>query len=49
MAEPMPGKFNALAIYNAEIARGIVHTQEWDARMAALQEEFWQWQQRQSA
>ena len=42
--EPMPGKFEPLAAYNAEVARGIVHTAEWDARMGRLQEEFWQWQ-----
>lgn len=29
-----------LAIYNAEIARGIVHTPEWDEQMQRLQEQF---------
>ena len=32
--------FETLATYNAEVARGIVHTPEWDARMADLQREF---------
>jgi len=32
--------FETLAVYNAERARGIVHTPEWDARMAALQVKF---------
>ena len=36
----MPQKFEVLAVYNAEVARGIVHTPEWDARMAALQAEY---------
>lgn len=42
--EPMPFKFEALAMYNAERARGIVHTAEWDAKMAALQQEFNDWE-----
>jgi hypothetical protein len=29
-----------LAQYNAEVARGIVHTPEWDERMAKYQAEF---------
>ena len=32
--------FNTLARYNAEVAHGIVHTPEWDERMAALQSQF---------
>jgi len=32
-----PGPLTALATYNAERARGLVHTPEWDAKMAALQ------------
>jgi hypothetical protein len=36
----MPDKFNPLARYNAEVARGIMHTPEWDAQMAALQREY---------
>lgn len=35
-----PDKFEQLAVYNAECARGIVHTPDWDARMAALQKEW---------
>ncbi len=30
----------ALATYNAERSRGIVHTTEWDAKMAELQREY---------
>ncbi len=32
--------FHALASYNAEVSRGIVHTPEWDARMADLQRAY---------
>jgi len=39
----MPDKFHALAQYNAEIARGIVHTAEWKHRMILLQREFNAW------
>ena len=42
--EPMPDRFIPLAGYNAEVWRGIGHTPEFDARMAALQREFDQWQ-----
>jgi hypothetical protein len=35
-----PDNFEMLAAYNAERARDIVHTPEWDARMAALQVKF---------
>ena len=35
-----PDSFEMLAVYNSERARGIVHTPEWDARMAALQVKF---------
>ncbi len=41
----MLSKFETLAVYNAEVTRGIVHTPEWDAKMAGLQQEFDQWQQ----
>lgn len=41
--EPMPAKFEELAQYNAEVARGISHSAEWKARMAQLQEEFDTW------
>jgi hypothetical protein len=35
-----PLDFEMLAAYDAERERGIVHTPEWDARMAALRLEF---------
>jgi hypothetical protein len=35
-----PYEFNALAIYNSERARGIVHTPEWDEKMRLEQERF---------
>ncbi len=35
-----PGPVTALNMYNAERARGLVHTAEWDAKMAALQAEY---------
>jgi len=31
------GEINDLATYNSEVARGIVHTDEWKARMSELQ------------
>lgn len=31
---------NELGAYNAEVARGIVHTEEWKRRMALLQDRF---------
>ena len=31
---------SALATYNAEVARGIVHTEDYSRRMAALQAEY---------
>jgi hypothetical protein len=39
----MPSRFEPLATYNAECGRGIVHTSEWDARMAVLQREYDEW------
>jgi hypothetical protein len=39
----MPAKFNALATYNGERGRGVTHSTEWAARMAALQQEFDDW------
>ena len=33
-------EFGDLATYNSEVARGIVHTPEWDARMAEDQARF---------
>lgn len=35
-----PYRWNALATYNAERARGIVHTEEWKAKMVVEQEHF---------
>jgi len=34
------GELNSLATYNEERARGVVHTPEWQEKMAALQREF---------
>jgi hypothetical protein len=43
-ADPMNGltsaEVNVLAIYNSEVARGIVHTDEWKSQMSVLQERF---------
>lgn len=33
-------RWSRLAAYNAEVARGIVHTEAWDRRMAEEQAEF---------
>lgn len=33
-------EIDMLALYNSEVARGIVHTDEWKAVMAALQKRF---------
>jgi hypothetical protein len=43
-------ELNQLAAYNAERARGIVHTPAWTARMAELQARFddAQWERRAS-
>lgn len=35
-----PQQINALATYNGECARGIVHTEQYDRKMALLQEHF---------
>jgi hypothetical protein len=40
---PMPVEFDALATYNAERARGLVHTAAWNAAMAELQCQFNEW------
>jgi hypothetical protein len=40
---PLPVKFDDLALYNAERARGLVHTPEYDAAMVLLQCEFNEW------
>ena len=39
----MPDKFRALAQYNAETARGLVHTTKWTHRMILLQRAFDAW------
>lgn len=44
--EPMPSEFSALAHYNAEVGRGIVHAAEWQARMAESQVRFDEWQRK---
>jgi hypothetical protein len=33
-------EFNTLATYNAEVARGIMHTTQWKVKMAALQQRW---------
>lgn len=33
-------EFEYLAVYNAEVARGIMHTPEWQQRMAEVQRRF---------
>ena len=40
---PVPARFGALATYNAERHRGLMHTAEYDAEMARLQCEFNEW------
>jgi hypothetical protein len=35
--QQIPSPYDQLALYNAERARGIVHTPKWDERMAVLQ------------
>ena len=40
---PMPEEYEPLAVYNGERSRGIVHSAEYDAEMAALQEQFNHW------
>lgn len=39
----MPKRFEPLAIFNAEVSRGIPHTPETIMRMAELQAEFNDW------
>lgn len=41
--EPMPRQFGELADYNSRVSKGVRHTAEYDARMAALQGEFDAW------
>jgi len=35
-----PDDLHALATYNSEVMRGLVHTPEWRERMAQLQDQF---------
>jgi hypothetical protein len=42
----MPYRFKALAEYHREVAHGVVHTVQWDARMAELQREYDEWSRR---
>ena len=35
-----PDDVNVLARYNAEVARGLVHTEEWHQKMKELKEQF---------
>ena len=46
---PMPHGFEALAQYNAETYRGLIHTPEHDAKMAESQREFNEWAARDMA
>jgi hypothetical protein len=41
--EREPFEFMELATYNSEVARGLLHTPEWKAKMAAEQERFNRW------
>ncbi len=45
--DPLPAEFAGLTTYNSEVARGLVHTPEWAARMARLQVEYEAWQREQ--
>ncbi len=40
MKRNKPYEFADLATYNSEVARGIVHTEEWKRLMALRQEQF---------
>lgn len=33
-------EFNKLAVYNGEVARGLIHTDAWKRRMGELQSQF---------
>lgn len=43
---PIPDKFKPLAEYSAEVARGLVHTLEYERKMNILQREFEDWKLR---
>ena len=40
--EEWDSKFDALATYNNEVRRGLVHTQEYEKRMDELQKEHYE-------
>lgn len=37
---PKRHKYADLALYNAEVGRGLMHTEEWQAKMEKQQQEF---------
>ena len=39
----LPKQFKPLEAYDAECKRGLVHTPEYDQRMATLNDEFQRW------
>jgi hypothetical protein len=39
----LPKQFKPLEVYDAERKRGLVHTPEYDQRMATLKDEFHRW------
>jgi hypothetical protein len=39
----LPKQFKPLEAYDAECKRGLVHTPEYDQRMASLNDEFQRW------
>jgi hypothetical protein len=41
--------FHELSSYNGEVARGLVHTPEWKAKMAVFQERWNRWAVEQAA
>lgn len=41
--QSMPKMFDELANYNSQVAKGILHREEYRARMAALQVQFDEW------
>lgn len=43
MKNTFPKKFEVLAIYNAEVYRGLLHTDRWKLDMMRLQREYDAW------
>jgi hypothetical protein len=41
--QSMPRRFDRLAVYNAEITRGLMHSEAYQEEMAMLQAEFREW------